>query len=424
MWDEVGISSRSGPSKRSSQRSRCGVRAACSRRARDRPSRSARSETCFSSSFRAIGSASPETLGRQPLARGEERPALVVERRRDARARRRRAPRGRAYSGSSASLACAAGAAAPRRPTPPARRAGRSRARPPARRARRRRGRPRRSCAAGRARSRVAIRRPPLGLTERVQLLPGEEIGVPGDDRRLLGDLLLPHAHRPRLLGALDAVALEPRLVLRDRPGAHRSYLDAPPEPLEGRLAPEQLQRLVQPRRDARARHRDADRREHLSAASPRARSQSPFSARLDRLRPSTARARRVPRGRAENRLVQLGRIGLDVAEEEPRELGELAEPPDLLLHERRRLVDALRRPVETLLADEDDEPVGVLPRVEPAQVDAVQPVELRIVERPGLGLTASSGNRSTISSRVMTVVSPSGAQPISARKLSSASGR
>ena len=85
-----------------------------------------------------------------------------------------------------------------------------------------------------------------------------------------------------------------------------------------------------------------------------------------------------------ESRLVELGRIGLDVAEEEAREVGELPEAADLLLDERCRVVDALGRPVETLLADEEHEPVGVLPRLERAQVDAVQPVELRVVERAG----------------------------------------
>ena len=60
-----------------------------------------------------------------------------------------------------------------------------------------------------------------LRLTQRLQLLAREEIRVARDDRRLLGGLLLPHAHRARLLGALDPVRLQPGLELSDRPCAH-----------------------------------------------------------------------------------------------------------------------------------------------------------------------------------------------------------
>src|SRR5437868_6946731 len=43
-----------------------------------------------------------------------------------------------------------------------------------------------------------------LGRAKRVELLAAEEIGVARDDRRLLRDLLLAHAHRAPLLRALE----------------------------------------------------------------------------------------------------------------------------------------------------------------------------------------------------------------------------
>ena len=57
----------------------------------------------------------------------------------------------------------------------------------------------------------VAARRR-FGPGERLELLAGEEVRVARDDRRLLGGLLLPHADRPRLLGALLEVRVEPLL--------------------------------------------------------------------------------------------------------------------------------------------------------------------------------------------------------------------
>ncbi len=60
-----------------------------------------------------------------------------------------------------------------------------------------------------------------LRLPERVELPAGEQILVARDDGRLLGGLLLPHAHRPRLLGALDPVLLEPALEVADGERAH-----------------------------------------------------------------------------------------------------------------------------------------------------------------------------------------------------------
>ena len=69
--------------------------------------------------------------------------------------------------------------------------------------------------------------------------------------------------------------------------------------------------------------------------------------------------------GRREHRraAVEVGRIGLHVAEEEAREAGKLRQPRDLLLHERRRVRDELGVPVVAVLAEPEDEPVRVLLR-------------------------------------------------------------
>ena len=53
-----------------------------------------------------------------------------------------------------------------------------------------------------------------VGLVQCLDLLAGEEIGVARDDRRLLGDLLLPYTNRAALFGALVVVVAQPRLVL------------------------------------------------------------------------------------------------------------------------------------------------------------------------------------------------------------------
>ena len=54
-----------------------------------------------------------------------------------------------------------------------------------------------------------------LGRAERIELLAAEEVGVRGDDRGPLGDLLLAHAHGADLFGTLEEVGAEPLLVLR-----------------------------------------------------------------------------------------------------------------------------------------------------------------------------------------------------------------
>ena len=72
---------------------------------------------------------------------------------------------------------------------------------------------------------------------------------------------------------------------------------------------------------------------------------------------------------------------GLDGAEEEAGELGELAERRDLLLNERRGLAHERLVPVVALLAQVRDETVCVLVGRKLAEVDAVQPLELLEVE-------------------------------------------
>ena len=64
------------------------------------------------------------------------------------------------------------------------------------------------------SRSRSSRVRSRLRLPQRLDLRAREEIAIAGDDRGLLGDFLLPHANGARLLGALEVVLLEARLVL------------------------------------------------------------------------------------------------------------------------------------------------------------------------------------------------------------------
>jgi hypothetical protein len=60
---------------------------------------------------------------------------------------------------------------------------------------------------------------------QRLDLVPGEEVRVARDDRRLLGDLLLPHAHGASLLGALVEVALELGFVLGGGPDLRDAHV-------------------------------------------------------------------------------------------------------------------------------------------------------------------------------------------------------
>src|SRR5262249_59919523 len=76
--------------------------------------------------------------------------------------------------------------------------------------------------------------------------------------------------------------------------------------------------------------------------------------------------------------------IRLDVVEQKSCELRKLAEASDLLLDDRRGGAYGLRRPVASSLAEIRHQPRRVLVRRERAQVDAVQPVELRVVEGRG----------------------------------------
>jgi hypothetical protein len=68
----------------------------------------------------------------------------------------------------------------------------------------------------------------PLGLVQRLQLVAREEVGVAGDDRGLLRRLLLAHAHRAPLLGALVDVRPQTRFELVGRAnddGRHRAEI-------------------------------------------------------------------------------------------------------------------------------------------------------------------------------------------------------
>ena len=75
------------------------------------------------------------------------------------------------------------------------------------------------------------------------------------------------------------------------------------------------------------------------------------------------------------------GRIGLDLAEEEASEAGKVRQLRDLLLHERRGARHELGVPVVAVLAEPEHEPVRELLLRQLSQVDAVQPVELLVVE-------------------------------------------
>src|SRR6185295_11055209 len=86
---------------------------------------------------------------------------------------------------------------------------------------------------------------------------------------------------------------------------------------------------------------------------------------------------RRVQDARVEER-----RVRLDVVEQESGESRELSESADLLLHDWGGGTYALLRPVEPLPTHIARETSCVLVRREGAEIDAVHPVELRVVER------------------------------------------
>src|SRR5262249_18172449 len=71
----------------------------------------------------------------------------------------------------------------------------------------------------------VGVRRLLLAFAQGCKLVPREEVVVARDDRRLLRDLLLPHAHGASFLGALVEVLLQPLFVLRGGPhGLRRAH--------------------------------------------------------------------------------------------------------------------------------------------------------------------------------------------------------
>jgi hypothetical protein len=73
----------------------------------------------------------------------------------------------------------------------------------------------------------VAVVRALLLVAECGELVAREEIGVAGDDRRLLGDLLLADADRPAFLGPLEEVLPELRLELGGAEDRRRAAHDA-----------------------------------------------------------------------------------------------------------------------------------------------------------------------------------------------------
>ncbi len=62
-------------------------------------------------------------------------------------------------------------------------------------------------------------------LAEHLELLWGEEIGIPRDDRCLLGGALEPGAHGARLLGSLEQVVAEACFELVRRASGHAERL-------------------------------------------------------------------------------------------------------------------------------------------------------------------------------------------------------
>ena len=131
-------------------------------------------------------------------------------------------------------------------------------------------------------------------------------------------------------------------------------------QPSECRLAAEQLDALEQPGRHRRARDRDADRLESLARLQAEPLDDA-AERRLDRLgRERLQLGERVARGATTSASPS---TLLDVLEEKARVVGELVEPRDLLLHERRRLAHELCVPVVAVLAEPQDEPVRELVR-------------------------------------------------------------
>ena len=85
--------------------------------------------------------------------------------------------------------------------------------------------------------------------------------------------------------------------------------------------------------------------------------------------------------GRLEHPGVEQLRVGRHVAEEKACIFRIAVEPDELLLHDRHRAPHQLRVPVEPLLAEEGRERGGVGVGLERAQVDAVHPLQLLVVE-------------------------------------------
>ena len=186
----------------------------------------------------------------------------------------------------------------------------------------------------------------------------------------------------------------------------------------------EELEALVQAGRDARAGHGDADRQVHRPRLLAEVVAEL-LQRDLDlRRRPRLDRRRAPPPPRRGSRASSSAGSGSTSWNRKPGEARELAEPPDLLLHDRRGRAHALLGPVDALLAQVADE---ARPRTRPARARAGRRRSSSRASRsrrsPGSSRRARARSARPARRADMIVVSPSGAQPSSARKFMSASG-
>src|SRR3954452_11068994 len=151
-------------------------------------------------------------------------------------------------------------------------------------------------------------------------------------------------------------------------------------ETRERYVTTEQLEALVEPRRDTGSGDRDANRQVDDPRLCVQTLAQC-LQLLLDRGRRPRLDPLRIARRLGQDPGVEKRRIGLDVLEQEAGELRELSQTAHLLLHERRGGADAALVPRATLLAEVGDERLRVGVGVQGPQVLAVHPVELRVVE-------------------------------------------
>src|SRR5688572_11926678 len=139
-------------------------------------------------------------------------------------------------------------------------------------------------------------------------------------------------------------------------------------QPCQGRLLAEELETLVEAGRDARAGDGDPDREIHGPWLLPQLFAEL-LQGHLERLCAPRVDRLECVRRRVEDARIEKRGIRLDLPEQKAGEAGELVEPRDLLLDDRRRCADAVRGPVAALLAEVLDEPVTVFVGRERAQV-------------------------------------------------------